>query len=97
MSVTVTADGSLEAVAVRGQGSNLLYSMALANGLAIVEDGPGVAPGGRVRVLLLDDPGAVALPAGAAGDAGRRGLLSRSPSGRSQSNRSGSVSTISDQ
>lgn len=69
VSVAVAPDGSLEAVAVRGQGSNLLHSMALANGLAIVEDGPGVAPGGRVRVLLLDDPGAATLP-GAAGDPG---------------------------
>jgi molybdopterin molybdotransferase len=57
VAVTVNASGHLEARALRGQGSNLLYSMALANGLAIVEDGDGIAPGGHVRVLLLDDLG----------------------------------------
>jgi molybdopterin molybdotransferase len=58
VSVEAAPDGELIAEAVRGQGSNLLYSMALANGLAVVPDGTGVEPGGTARVLLLADPGA---------------------------------------
>jgi molybdenum cofactor synthesis domain-containing protein len=37
------------------QASNVLSGMANANGLALVPDGDGVAPGGVVRVWLLDD------------------------------------------
>jgi molybdopterin biosynthesis enzyme len=37
-----------------GQGSNLLRSMAMANALALVPDGPGVPGGGEVDVWLLD-------------------------------------------
>ncbi|HEX7167833.1 MAG TPA: gephyrin-like molybdotransferase Glp, partial [Acidimicrobiales bacterium] len=47
---------ALVATSAGGQGSNLLRSMAAADGLALVEDGDGVAAGGRVRVLLLRDP-----------------------------------------
>ena len=36
-----------------GQGSNLLRAMALANALAVVPDGDGVAAGGDVEVMLL--------------------------------------------
>jgi molybdopterin molybdotransferase len=36
-----------------GQGSNLLRAMALANALAVVPDGDGVAQGGDVEVMLL--------------------------------------------
>jgi len=36
-----------------GQGSNLLRAMALANALAVVPDGDGVAEGGDVEVMLL--------------------------------------------
>jgi molybdopterin molybdotransferase len=58
VAITVNDSGHLEARALRGQGSNLLYSMALANGLAIVDDGNGIAPGGHVKVLVLDGLGA---------------------------------------
>ena len=46
------ADGQLHVRPLSGQGSNLLYSMALANALVVLEDGIGAAAGGRVRVLL---------------------------------------------
>jgi molybdopterin biosynthesis enzyme len=36
-----------------GQASNLLRSMALANALALVPDGDGIAAGGEAEVLLL--------------------------------------------
>jgi molybdopterin biosynthesis enzyme len=36
-----------------GQASNLLRSMALANALAIIPDGDGIAEGGEAEVLLL--------------------------------------------
>ena len=45
-------DGRLHARSSGGQGSNLLRSMALANGLAFVPDGDGIPAGGEVRVLL---------------------------------------------
>jgi molybdenum cofactor synthesis domain-containing protein len=45
-------DGRLHVRSSGGQGSNLLRSMALANGLAFVPDGPGIEPGGDVPVLL---------------------------------------------
>ena len=50
-------DGRLH---VRGTGlqqSHVLSAMALANALAVVPDGPGVAAGGEVEVLLLDSDG----------------------------------------
>lgn len=47
-------DGSWRVRSVGGQGSHHLTAMARANGLAIVADGQGIRPGGRVRVLLLD-------------------------------------------
>jgi molybdenum cofactor synthesis domain-containing protein len=37
-----------------GQGSNILTAMAVANGLALVEDGDGIEPGGEVPVWLLN-------------------------------------------
>jgi molybdopterin molybdotransferase len=46
-------DGQYLARSSGGQASNLLRSMALANGLALLADGSGVAPGGDVEVLLL--------------------------------------------
>ncbi len=46
-------DGRLHVRSSGGQGSNLLHSMALANGLAFVPDGDGIASGGDVAVLLL--------------------------------------------
>jgi molybdopterin molybdotransferase len=38
------------------QASNVLSAMALANGLALIPDGPGVAAGDRVEVMVLDAP-----------------------------------------
>jgi molybdenum cofactor synthesis domain-containing protein len=49
-------DGRLHVRSSGGQGSNLLRSMALANGLAFVPDGDGIAPGGEVQVALLTYP-----------------------------------------
>lgn len=46
-------DGRLHVRSSGGQGSHLLHSMALANGLAFVPDGDGIQPGGDVSVLLL--------------------------------------------
>jgi molybdopterin molybdotransferase len=46
-------DGRLHVHALHGQASNLLRSMALANALAVVADGDGIAPGGSVPVYLL--------------------------------------------
>ncbi|HUP87558.1 MAG TPA: gephyrin-like molybdotransferase Glp [Acidimicrobiales bacterium] len=46
-------DGRLHVRSSGGQGSNLLRSMALANGLAFVPDGDGIPPGGEVPVALL--------------------------------------------
>jgi molybdenum cofactor synthesis domain-containing protein len=48
------ADGRCHVRSSGGQGSNLLRSMALANALALVPDGPGVVAGGDVDVWLLD-------------------------------------------
>ena len=45
-------DGRLHVRSSGGQGSNLLRSMALANGLAFVPDGDGIPAGADVRVLL---------------------------------------------
>ncbi len=38
------------------QASNVLSAMALANALALIPDGEGVAAGGRIEVMLLDSP-----------------------------------------
>jgi molybdenum cofactor synthesis domain-containing protein len=46
-------DGRLRVRSAGGQASNLLWPMALANALAILPPGPGVAAGGEVDVLLL--------------------------------------------
>jgi molybdopterin molybdotransferase len=46
-------DGRYHARLSGGQASNLLRSMALANGLALLPDGDGVGPGKDVEVLLL--------------------------------------------
>jgi molybdenum cofactor synthesis domain-containing protein len=51
-------DGRLHVRSSGGQGSNLLRSMALANGLAFVPDGDGIPAGGDVRVLLTSSGGA---------------------------------------
>ncbi len=53
--VTATADddGRLHVRASGGQSSHLLRAMALANALALLPDGDGVAEGGRVKVMLL--------------------------------------------
>ena len=50
-----TADeaGRLHVRSSGGQGSHLLRSMALANALALLPDGEGVAAGGAVKVMLL--------------------------------------------
>ncbi len=49
-------DGRLHVRSSGGQGSNLLRSMALADALAFVPDGDGIAPGGDVDVLQLARP-----------------------------------------
>ena len=49
-------EGRLRVRSSGGQASNLLRSMALANALAVLEDGPGVRAGDDVAVLLLTDP-----------------------------------------
>jgi molybdenum cofactor synthesis domain-containing protein len=46
-----------EVLSAGGQGSHQLTGMAAANGLAIVDDGDGVPPGGTADVLLLGLPG----------------------------------------
>jgi molybdenum cofactor synthesis domain-containing protein len=46
-------DGELHAGSAGGQGSNLLTSMARADGFALVPDGNGIDAGGAVEVLLL--------------------------------------------
>ena len=46
-------DGRFHVRSTGGQGSHQLASTAAANGLAAVQDGDGVAPGGDVDVLLL--------------------------------------------
>lgn len=48
-------DDGLEARSAGGQGSHQLMAMAAANGLAVLPDGDGVAPGGRVTVLLVGE------------------------------------------
>jgi molybdopterin molybdotransferase len=51
--VTVDDDGTLLARSSGGQGSHQLSAMAAADGLAVLADGDGVDPGGRVPVILL--------------------------------------------
>jgi molybdopterin molybdotransferase len=51
------AEGGFEMASAGGQGSHQLTGMAAANGLAVVPDGDGVAPGERVEVVLLSLPG----------------------------------------
>lgn len=46
-------DGLVHVRPSGGQGSHMLRAMALADGLAILTDGEGVAAGGRVEVMLL--------------------------------------------
>ena len=46
-------DGRWHVRSSGGQGSNLLRAMALANALAVVPDGEGVAEGQDVEVMLL--------------------------------------------
>jgi molybdenum cofactor synthesis domain-containing protein len=50
---TTDDDGRLHVRASGGQGSHLLRAMALANALALLPDGDGVAEGGTVKVMLL--------------------------------------------
>ena len=50
------ADGRYHAEPVGGAGSHLLHAMARADGLALVPDGDGVAPGGDVEVMVLALP-----------------------------------------
>jgi molybdopterin molybdotransferase len=52
--VSVDDAGALVARSAGGQGSHHLGSMALANGLAVLDDGEGVASGGALRVLLIE-------------------------------------------
>lgn len=46
-------DGRLHVVPVSVQGSHQLAATALANGIAVVDDGDGIPPGDEVAVLLL--------------------------------------------
>lgn len=47
-------DGRFHVRSSGAQGSHQLAATANANGIAIVDDGEGITPGGDVRVLLLD-------------------------------------------
>ena len=49
-------EGRLLATGTGVQASNVLSAMALANALALIPDGEGVAAGGRIEVMLLDAP-----------------------------------------
>lgn len=48
-------DGRIHVAPVSQQGSHQLAASALANAVAVLPDGEGVAAGGEVRVLLLSD------------------------------------------
>ena len=50
------SDGRIHVRSSGGQASNLLRSMALADALAILPDGPTIAAGSEIQVLLLDRP-----------------------------------------
>lgn len=52
--VAEVVDGELRVRPLARQGSHQLAGMAAANGLAILPDGDGVAPGDRLEVLLLE-------------------------------------------
>lgn len=49
------SDGRIHVAPVSQQGSHQLAASALANAVAVMPDGDGVAAGGEVRVLLLSD------------------------------------------
>jgi molybdopterin biosynthesis enzyme len=49
-------EGRLLATGTGVQASNVLSAMALANALALIPDGEGVAAGERIEVMLLDAP-----------------------------------------
>lgn len=49
------SDGRIHVAPVSQQGSHQLAASALANAVAVLPDGDGVAAGGEVRVLLLSD------------------------------------------
>jgi molybdopterin biosynthesis enzyme len=53
--LSLGGEGRLEARSAGAQGSHQMTAMAAANGLAIVPDGPGTAPGGAVDVLLTGE------------------------------------------
>jgi molybdenum cofactor synthesis domain-containing protein len=52
------SDGRCHVCSAGGQASNLLRSMALANALALVPDGPGVLAGETVETVLVGIPAA---------------------------------------
>ena len=52
---TSNGDGRIHVAPVSQQGSHQLAASALANAVAVLPDGEGVAAGGEVRVLLLSD------------------------------------------
>jgi molybdopterin molybdotransferase len=55
--VAATSDyGRVHIRSAGGQGSHQLSAMAAANALALVDDGPGVPPGGSVATILLGRP-----------------------------------------
>ena len=47
-------DGRVHVVPVTAQGSHQLAATALANGIAVVDDGDGIAAGDEVAVILID-------------------------------------------
>jgi molybdopterin biosynthesis enzyme len=47
--------GRIEVRSAGGQGSHQMGAMAVANGLAVVADGPGVPAGGSVPVLVTGE------------------------------------------
>ena len=51
--VSQQGDGAWHARSAGGQGSHQLKAMAEANGLAVIDDGPGVEPGRPVTVIYL--------------------------------------------
>jgi len=54
--VRLVDDGRrLRATSAGGQSSHQLLAMAVADGLALVPDGPGIEPGGEVEVLVLTE------------------------------------------
>jgi molybdenum cofactor synthesis domain-containing protein len=52
---SVGSDGGLEARSAGSQGSHQLAALCAANALAVLPDGVGIAAGGTVEVLLLDE------------------------------------------